>query len=50
MTSKRSIYVKNLLVVAYFSIKRRFCLVSLANPTFSNIFPRAKYVLMTFEL
>ena len=35
--SKRSIHKKNLLV-AYFSINRRFCLVSLGNPTFSNIF------------
>ena len=33
----------------YFSINGRFCLVSLKNPTFSNIFPRAKHVLMTFE-
>ena len=37
------------LFVAYFSINGRFCLVSLKNPTFSNIFPRAKHVLMTFE-
>ena len=38
------------LVVAYFSINGSFCLVSLENPTFSNIFPRARHVLMTFEL
>ena len=37
-------------LVAYFSINRRFCLISLGNPTFSNIFPRAKHVIMTFEL
>ena len=35
--------------IKYFSINGRFCLVSLKNPTFSNIFPRAKHVLMTFE-
>ena len=35
---------------AYFLINGRFCLVSLGNPTFSNIFPRARHVLMTFEL
>ena len=40
---------KNLLVVAYFSINGRFCLISLGNPTFSNIFPRARHVLITFE-
>ena len=45
------IYIyENLLVVAYFSINGRFCLVSLGNSTFSNVFPRAKHVLMTFEL
>ena len=40
---------ENLLVFAHFSINGRFCLVSLGNPTFSNIFPRARHVLMTFE-
>ena len=45
--SKWSIHMKT--YVAYFSINGRFCLVSLKNPTFSNIFPRAKHVLMTFE-
>ena len=35
--------------VLFVSINGRFCLVSLKNPTFSNIFPRAKHVLMTFE-
>ncbi len=45
--SKWSIHMKTFL--AYFSINGRFCLVSLKNPTFSNIFPRAKHVLMTFE-
>ena len=49
MTSKRSIYMKNLLV-AYFLINGRFCLVSLGNSAFSNMFPRAGHVLMTFEL
>ena len=43
------IYTYENLFVAYFSINGRFCLVSLKNPTFSNIFPRAKHVLMTFE-
>ena len=43
------IYTYVNLFVAYFSINGRFCLVSLKNPTFSNIFPRAKHVLMTFE-
>ena len=40
------IYTYENLFVAYFSINGRFCLVSLKNPTFSNIFPRAKHVLM----
>ena len=31
-------YIYENLRVAYFSINRRFCLVSLGNPTFSNIF------------
>ena len=43
------IYTYENLFVAYFSINGRFCLVPLKNPTFSNIFPRAKHVLMTFE-
>ena len=43
------IYTYENLFVAYFSINGSFCLVSLKNPTFSNIFPRAKHVLMTFE-
>ena len=43
------IYTYENLFVAYFSINGRFCLVSLKTPTFSNIFPRAKHVLMTFE-
>ena len=46
--SKRSIHMKTYLFV-YFSINRRFCLVSLGNPTFSNMFPRSRHVLMTFE-
>ena len=37
-------------LVAYFSINGRFCPLSLGNPTFSNMFPRARHVLMTFEL
>ena len=36
------IYTYENLFVAYFSINGRFCLVSLKNPAFSNIFPRAK--------
>ena len=43
------IYIYIYIFVAYFSINGRFCLVSLKNPTFSNIFPRANHVLMTFE-
>ena len=43
------IYTYENLFVVYFSINGRFCLVSLKNPTFSNIFPHAKHVLMTFE-
>ena len=40
MDDSKTIYYtyENLLVVAYFSINGRFCLVSLGNPTFSNIF------------
>ena len=38
------------LVFAYFLINRRIYLVSLGNPTFSNIFPCARHVLNTFEL
>ena len=38
------IYTYENLFVAYFSINGRFCLVSLKNPAFSNIFPRAKHV------
>ena len=41
---------ENLLDIAYFLINGRFCLVSLGNPTFSNIFPRARHVLNSFEL
>ena len=41
---------ENLLVVVYFSTNRRFCLFSLGNPTFSNIFPLARHVLMSSEL
>ena len=44
-----SIY-ENLLVIAYFSTNGRSCLDSLGNPTFSNMFLRARHVLMTFEL
>ena len=42
------IYEK-LLIFAYFLINGRFCLVSLGN-TFSNIFPRARHILNSFEL
>ena len=44
------IYTYENLLVAYFPINERFCLVSLGNPTFSNIFPRVRHVLMTFGL
>ena len=48
MDDSKLIYTyKNLL--AYFSINGRFCLVSLGNLTFSNIFSRARHVLLTFE-
>ena len=51
MDDFKTVYIyESLLVVANFSINGRFCLVSLGNPTFSNIFPRARHVLMTFEL
>ena len=51
MDDFKTIYVyENLFVVAYFLINRRSGLVSLGNPTFSNIFPHARHVLMTFEL
>ena len=43
--SKQSIHMKTYLLRNW-----RFCLVSFGNPTFSNIFPRARDVLMTFEL
>ena len=41
---------ENLLVFAYFLKNGRIYLVSLRNPTFSNIFPRAKHNLNTFKL
>ena len=41
---------ENLLVFAYFLINGRIRLVSLGNPTFSNIFSRAKHVRNTFKL
>ena len=51
MDDFKTIYIyENLHVVAYFLINGRFCLVSLGNPTFSNMFPCARNVLMTFEL
>ena len=43
------IYEK-LLVFAYFLINGRIYLVSLGNPSFSNMFPHARYVLITFDL
>ena len=43
------IYTYENLIVAYFSINERLCLVSLGNPTFSHIFPRARHIQMTFE-
>ena len=51
MEDFKTIYIyENWCVVTYFLINGRFCLVSLGNPAFSNIFPRARNVLMTFEL
>ena len=51
MDDFKTIYIyENLLVVAYFLINGRIYLVSLGNPTFSNMFPRARHVLKTFEL
>ena len=51
MDDFKTIYIyENLLVIAYFLINRRIYLVYLGNPTFSNMFPRARHVLMTFEL
>ena len=41
---------ENLLVFAYFLKNRRIYLVSLRNPTFSNIFPHAEHVLNIFKL
>ena len=41
---------ENLLVFEYFLINGKFCLVSLWNQTFSNIFPCARHVLISFEL
>ena len=41
---------ENLLVFAYFLKNGRIDLISLGNPTFSNIFPHARHVLNTFEL
>ena len=51
MIDFRAICIReNLLVFAYFLMSRRIYLVSLGNPTFSNIFPRARHILMTFKL
>ena len=41
---------ENLLVFAYLFNNGSIYLVSLRNPTFSNIFPRAKHVLNAFKL
>ena len=41
---------ENLLVFAYFLINEKIYLVSLGNPTFSNIFSCVRHVLNTFEL
>ena len=41
---------EKLLVFAYFLINGRICLVSLGNTAFANMFPRARHILMTFEL
>ena len=41
---------KNLHVFEYFLINGVIYLVSFGNPTFSNIFPRTRHVLTTFEL
>ena len=45
-------YMYENLLVEYFLINRKFCHVSLGlgNPIFSNMFPRARHVLVTFEL
>ena len=50
MDDFKTIYIYENLLVVYFLINGRFSLVSLRNPTFSNIFPHARHVLMTFEL
>ena len=47
--SLERVYTHENLLVAYFSINVRFCLVTFGNPTFSNISPRARHVLMTFK-
>ena len=50
MDDFKTIYIyENLLDIAYFLINERFCLVSLGNPTFSNMFPHARHALTTFE-
>ena len=44
MDEFKTIYIyDNLFVVAYFTINGRIYLVSLGNPTFSNMFPRARH-------
>ena len=40
---------ENLFVFAYFLINGRIYFVSLGNPTFSNIFPRARHIPNIFE-
>ena len=47
---KRICIHENLVVFAYFLINGWFCLISLGNPTFSNIFTRARHDLNTFKL
>ena len=41
---------ENLVFFAYFLVNGTIFLVSFGNPTFSNIFLRARHVLNTFEL
>ena len=50
MDDFKAIYInENLHVVAYFLINERFYLVSLGNPTFSNMFPRARHACVSFR-
>ena len=51
MDDFKTIYIhENLQVVAYFLINVRIYLVSLGNPTFSNMLTLVRHVLKTFEL